>query len=356
MPSTSDKRPQTLSGEGSLLRLRLRYPDVQTFVERYASNVSRSFVYLASKSPKPVGTPIRFELLLVDGKTRVVRGEGTVAWVREVDDQNPNRPCGMGVRVTQLDADSTRLVERIEAFKRARGIPDELQPPAVPAVHEEEKKIPVTDDDLMGLLDAAGVQRAVARARTLVGGDLDEVLAALEGGTPLVVADETLRPGNTLPETREPLFADDEEPTSLARIPTRDEPTFLTPRAELLDNTSPEVPLADESSAPPLPPPPMTAFAPDEELSVVTHPPVLPSLEDEVMVGVDLGDDLGDDESNPDHTHVAAPPLDLGGDEPSSDVEAVLDEALDLALADATAEKASPRPKEGGFFSKLFKK
>ena len=91
MPSSSDKRPQTLPGEGSLLRLRLRYPDTQTFVERYATNVAPGAVFLASKAPKPVGTSIRFELLLVDGKTRVLRGEGTVAWVREFDDANPNR-------------------------------------------------------------------------------------------------------------------------------------------------------------------------------------------------------------------------------------------------------------------------
>jgi uncharacterized protein (TIGR02266 family) len=102
------------------MRVRLKYTDVQSFVERFASNISRQGIFIASKSPKPVGTPVRFELLLADGKSRLIRGEGVVSWVREYDAAQPGRPHGMGVKFSRLDGESQRLIERIEQFKLDR--------------------------------------------------------------------------------------------------------------------------------------------------------------------------------------------------------------------------------------------
>lgn len=102
------------------MRIRLKYTDIQTFIEKFAANVSRNGIFIASKSPKPVGTLLRFELTLIDGTTRLLRGEGTVTWVREFDSDNPARPHGMGVKFARLDADSRALLERIEDWKRDR--------------------------------------------------------------------------------------------------------------------------------------------------------------------------------------------------------------------------------------------
>lgn len=95
-------------GQGSdtvSLRITLRYKSVDEFVDRYAENVSSAGLFIRTKSPKPTGTKIRFELLLADG-SRALRGEGVVVTVRKED-----KP-GMALRFNLLDADSQAVVDR----------------------------------------------------------------------------------------------------------------------------------------------------------------------------------------------------------------------------------------------------
>jgi molecular chaperone DnaK len=107
------------------MRITLKYPDVKAFVEKFATNVSRGGIFIASRTPKSVGTAVRFELLLSDGKSRVLRGEGMVAWVREFDPRQPNRPHGMGIKFSKLDPESRKVVDRILAFKQERGVKED---------------------------------------------------------------------------------------------------------------------------------------------------------------------------------------------------------------------------------------
>src|SRR5688572_27666968 len=103
--SSPDQRAPA-GGAPAQMRVRLKYTDVQSFVEKFAPNVSRQGIFISSKNPKPVGTQVRFELLLADGTSRLIRGEGVVTWVREFDAENPGKPHGMGVKFSRLDADS----------------------------------------------------------------------------------------------------------------------------------------------------------------------------------------------------------------------------------------------------------
>ncbi len=119
--SSPDKRVEG-APPAAQLRIRLKYPDVQSFVEKFAPNVSRQGIFISSKSPKPVGTSLRFELLLSDGKSRLMKGEGVVTWIREYDGDHPSRPHGMGVKFSRLDGESRRLLDRIEAWKQDRGV------------------------------------------------------------------------------------------------------------------------------------------------------------------------------------------------------------------------------------------
>ena len=50
------------------VRIRLRYPDLDSFVEKFAPNVTRGGVFLASRNVQPVGSTIGFEILLVGGE------------------------------------------------------------------------------------------------------------------------------------------------------------------------------------------------------------------------------------------------------------------------------------------------
>src|SRR5215831_6789760 len=129
------------------MRIRLKYADVQTFVEKFAANVSRQGIFIPSKTPKPVDTLVRFELLLSDGTTRLLKGEGTVTWIRDFDPENPTRAHGMGVRFTKLDSESRRLIDRMEAWKRERGTaregasPSERLPVAEASAAVEDERI-----------------------------------------------------------------------------------------------------------------------------------------------------------------------------------------------------------------------
>jgi uncharacterized protein (TIGR02266 family) len=96
----------------SSLRIRLKYPDTETFIQKYSSNISRGGIFISSKSPKPVGTKLRFEFLLTDdASTSLIRGEGQVIWVREQD-----KP-GMGLKFLQIDPDSQAIVNRALAYR-----------------------------------------------------------------------------------------------------------------------------------------------------------------------------------------------------------------------------------------------
>jgi uncharacterized protein (TIGR02266 family) len=100
------------------VRVRLRYAAFDTFIEKFAPNVSRGGVFLASRSPQPVGTVFPFEIQLAGGEVALA-GDGKVTWVREFDAAAPNRPYGMGVQFVRLDAPSREMLGRILARKAA---------------------------------------------------------------------------------------------------------------------------------------------------------------------------------------------------------------------------------------------
>jgi molecular chaperone DnaK len=103
------------------LRLKLRYTDVESFIDKFSANVSKGGIFIASKTPKPVGSLLRFEFQLADGSP-VVRGEGKIVWVKEFDPAQPNKPHGMGVKFTKLDNQSKSILDRMLALKgQARG-------------------------------------------------------------------------------------------------------------------------------------------------------------------------------------------------------------------------------------------
>ncbi|MFY0529251.1 TIGR02266 family protein [Archangium gephyra] len=89
------------------LRIRLPYATEEDFVEKYGSNVARGGLFIATRSPKPEGTGLAFELVLADGG-RLLRGEGVV-----VKSQAEGARAGMTVRFVRLDAYSKALIDRI---------------------------------------------------------------------------------------------------------------------------------------------------------------------------------------------------------------------------------------------------
>jgi uncharacterized protein (TIGR02266 family) len=169
-----------------VVRVRLRYPDLDTFVDKFAPNVTRGGIFLASRDPRPVGDKIRFEVLLREGPPVLV-GEGRVTWVKEFNAAEPHRPYGMGVQFTAVDKASRPVLDRLLRQRDqsgARPLPkpptQPVRPVSVPAGRDEARP---TDRDvsLEGLdqIEDTAVRRLLDRARTLSArtDDLEALLA-----------------------------------------------------------------------------------------------------------------------------------------------------------------------------------
>jgi len=99
-------------GPPNLVRIRLRYADLDVFVEKFAPNVTRGGLFLASRNVHPVGALIDFEIQLVDGRVALA-GRGKVTWVKEFDASQPSRPYGMGVQFVSVGSASRGILARL---------------------------------------------------------------------------------------------------------------------------------------------------------------------------------------------------------------------------------------------------
>lgn len=113
-----------------VLRIKLRYPDVETFVEKFAINVGRSGLFLTTRGLQPVATELRFELRLADDQV-VLAGVGRVAAVYELDEDRPEAPYGMAIEFMRVTREGRDLVMRMLEHRRNHGLGEPTLP--VPA-------------------------------------------------------------------------------------------------------------------------------------------------------------------------------------------------------------------------------
>jgi uncharacterized protein (TIGR02266 family) len=97
----------------------MRFPDLDTFAERFAPNITRGGVFIATRAPRPVGDVFAFEIQISTGQVALA-GEGKVIWVKDFDPAQPNRPHGMGVQFAALSAASKELLARMLKIKSAQ--------------------------------------------------------------------------------------------------------------------------------------------------------------------------------------------------------------------------------------------
>lgn len=171
------------------VRVRLRYADLETFVERFAANVTRGGVFIASRAPRPVGDQFPFEIQLANGFVALA-GEGKVIWVKEYNPAEPAKAHGMGVQFLNLSAPSRDVLARMLKLKGPQRIPGAprglTQPHATLQARGNGTRARVdTSVDLAAEfgLDEATLRRALDRAWLPTGGRPDEDdLAGLLGG------------------------------------------------------------------------------------------------------------------------------------------------------------------------------
>ena len=156
--------------EAPLVRIQLRYPDETVFIQRFAPNVTRGGIFLASRTPYPVGSSVRFEVLLAQGPP-LLWGSGKVTWVREFNPQEPQRAHGMGVQFREIAPECRPLLDRLLEQKAlpartpSAGVPVPL--PQRPGDRSGPTEIPLLDGDPSTWIDDQGLRNAANRARVL---------------------------------------------------------------------------------------------------------------------------------------------------------------------------------------------
>jgi uncharacterized protein (TIGR02266 family) len=100
------------------VRIRLRFASFDALIDKFAPNITRGGVFIASRTPLPIGSTFAFEIQLAGGEVALA-GDGKVTWVKPFDPAAPQKPHGMGVQFLRLDNPSRELLNKILARKAA---------------------------------------------------------------------------------------------------------------------------------------------------------------------------------------------------------------------------------------------
>jgi uncharacterized protein (TIGR02266 family) len=240
------------------LRVRLRFADMAAFVAGYATNLSRSGVFLDGVAQRPVDSLVRFELLLADG-TVALRGEGRVV-------QSDGQRGGIAVRFTKLDARSKALIDEIITAPETQRRPaDKAQArsPAPPPAPSAPAPAPARPTAALAAKPAEPVAKPTTKPAEPV---LAPSKPRPETRPPAAVvtaprpAAEPVRPaGGSVTELDRALAALSDDASNVARVAPRSAVTRRTvlELTDDLDQLSVEVEQVRRESIRPLPPPPV---------------------------------------------------------------------------------------------------
>ena len=82
------------------------FESYDAFITEYVTNISRSGVFVRSKTPLPIGTKVNLCFTVIMDGIETIEGLGEVVRVHE-------DPSGMGVVFTELSSYSKGLIERL---------------------------------------------------------------------------------------------------------------------------------------------------------------------------------------------------------------------------------------------------
>ncbi len=91
------------------------FASIDAFLMEYVSDISQGGVFIRSKSPLPVGTRVQLRFTIIVDDIETIEGEGEVVRV----DEHPH--AGMGVAFTRLTPESQALIDRLVAWRSAKG-------------------------------------------------------------------------------------------------------------------------------------------------------------------------------------------------------------------------------------------
>jgi uncharacterized protein (TIGR02266 family) len=91
----------------------VEFDSIESFINEYVSNLSKSGAFIRTRDPWPVGTRLRLRFTIVADDPEILEGMGEVVRVSE-------RPRGMGVAFVELTDHSQKLIARLLTRKPAR--------------------------------------------------------------------------------------------------------------------------------------------------------------------------------------------------------------------------------------------
>jgi len=106
-----------------VLRIKLRYDDVDAMVQRFAPNVGKSGLFIPTKSLQPIGTEVKFELRLANDQPVLV-GLGRVKAAKAPDPANPRAAFGMAIELMRVTREAREVIIRMIERRRAMGLAD----------------------------------------------------------------------------------------------------------------------------------------------------------------------------------------------------------------------------------------
>jgi uncharacterized protein (TIGR02266 family) len=257
-PLTAAPHPPNIRSVTSLplVRVRLKHIDPETFVQRFAPNVTRGGIFLASRDPRPVGALVRFEVALVSGAV-MMAGQGRVAWVKPYDPAEPTRAHGMGVQFTELEPATRPMFERLLARKDAAagkvapargsaGSGAVTAPASSSGSGSVERRVTEGNLGEFDALEDTALRRALDRARAIGGSSpdrLEDLLAPSEPAT-AVTLQEAL--------ADLPRYFVRGRGSGLFRLPPeiKDRPAATTSPSEAPSPPAQAAPAPEESAAP----------------------------------------------------------------------------------------------------------
>ena len=108
---------QDQSGKGrkdERVTINKEFESYDAFMSEYVTNISRTGVFIRSKSPLAVGTKVNLRFTVIMDDIETIEGVGEV--VRVGDD-----PPGMGVVFTELSSYSKGLIDKLLTSQRTPG-------------------------------------------------------------------------------------------------------------------------------------------------------------------------------------------------------------------------------------------
>ncbi len=225
------------------LLMKLSYSGMEEFIERYATNVSEGGLFIRTKTPKPIGTPLAFKIDLANGQ-RALQGTGTVKWVKETSDAKG--PAGMGIEFRVLDEASRGIVKLLLSQKKhgALTAAPPMVAPKPAAKPPPPPPVPVGDADEDEPLGAMLATPAAPPAAIDI--DLDALVNDSQPPTPLFDPFESLAKSAEAPPPSDFEFEfEGLEPPPAPRVESKPPPQ---PRP--LTTPSKGLPAARQSAAP----------------------------------------------------------------------------------------------------------